>query len=144
MSGGFLPASSTAAYRGSKAGPIVLGLLGLGALIPGLIHYALPDGGAGVIGGLDLTRDGPTIVRIFAWMGSTQIPWGIALIVVAVRYQALAPLFLSLALLERVLAAGAAWVLKPTVSGHHPPEHFAVLVGIPIIAVALALSLRRA
>lgn len=34
--------------------------------VPGRIHFFLPDGGAGVIAGIDLSVQGPTIVRVFA------------------------------------------------------------------------------
>lgn len=138
-----LPPSTNDAYRGA---PIAAGFLGLHALltlIPGAIHYFLPDGGAGVIAHLDLRQSGPLIIGVFAWMGATQIPWGLAQLAVALRYRALTPLFLLLALLERSLAAFAAWVFKASPSGHHPPENYGVLVGIPLLLIFLMLSLHR-
>jgi hypothetical protein len=62
-------------------------------------------------------------------------------LVVALRYRPLTPLFLFLALIERSLAAIAGWITKTSASGHHPPEHYGVLVGVPLIAVFLLLSL---
>ncbi len=130
-------------YRGARASAWFLALLGLGSVIPGCIHYFLPDGGAGVIAGLDMGAQRATIVGVFAWMGATQIGYGLAQLAVALRYRPLTPLFLMLALIERSLAAIAAWVTKASPSGHHPPENYAVLVLTPLIAVFLALSLRK-
>src|SRR5665213_351900 len=72
-----LPPSTNADYRGSPWSAAFLGLTGMITLVPGCIHYFLPDGGAGVIGGLDLTVHGKQIVGTFAWMGSLQIPYGL-------------------------------------------------------------------
>lgn len=96
-----------------------------------------------MIAGLDLSHNRSTIVGIFAWMGATQIPYGTAQLAVALRYRSLTPLFLLLALVERGLAAAAAWVTKASPSGHHPPENYGVLVALPLIILFLALSLRE-
>ena len=48
-----------------------------------------------------------------------------------------------LALIERTLAAIAAWVTKASPSDHHPPENYVVLVLTLLIAVFLVLSLRK-
>jgi hypothetical protein len=138
-----IPASTNEHYTGARASAFFLGLLGLGTLLPGCIHFFLPDGGAGVIAGIDLSQGGPIIVAAFAWMGATQIAWGAAQLAVALRYRPLVPLFLALALVERALAALAAWVTKPSPTGHHPPEHYIVLALLPLIVLFVALSLRR-
>ena len=139
-----LPPSTNAGYRGSQWSAAFLGLAGLITLIPGCIHYFLPDGGAGVIGGIDLTVHGKQIVGTFAWMGSLQIPYGLLMMIVALRYRTLVPLFLSLQILEKGLSAVAAWVTKGTLAGHHPPENYGVLVALPLLVLFLLLSLRRA
>ncbi len=131
-------------YRGSRASAWFLVLLGLSSVIPGCIHYFLPDGGAGVIAGLDMGAQRATIIGVFAWMGATQIAYGLAQLAVAFSYRSLTPLFLMLALIERSLAAIAAWVTKASPSGHHPPENYVVLLLMPLIALFLVLSLRRA
>jgi hypothetical protein len=137
------PASTNGQYTGAAASAWFLALLGLGSVVPGCIHYFLPDGGAGVIAHLDMGDRAPVIIGVFAWMGATQIAYGLAQVIVALRYRALVPLFLALALIERVLGAVAAWVTKSSPTGHHPPENYAVLVLVPVIAVFFALSLRR-
>jgi hypothetical protein len=135
------PPSTNAQYRGHVASAWFLGLLGLISLIPGCIHYFLPDGGAGVIAHLDMDDRAPVIIGVFAWMGATQIAYGLAQLAVAIRYRALTPFFLTLALIERGLGAIAAWITKASVSGHHPPENYGVLVALPLIVLFLTLSL---
>ena len=46
-----LPPSTNDAYRGSPLSVWFLMLASALTIVPGLIHYALPDGGAGVIAG---------------------------------------------------------------------------------------------
>ena len=137
------PANTNDQYRGSLLSAGFLGLLGFISLIPGCIHYFLPDGGAGVIAHLDMGDKAPVITGVFAWMGATQIAYGGAQLAVAIRYRALTPLFLTLALIERTLGAVAAWITKAGASGHHPPENYGVLVALPLIVLFLALSLTQ-
>lgn len=137
-----LPPSTNAEYRGALISAWFLTLLGFGSLIPGFIHYFLPDGGAGVIAHLDLSVNRALIVGVFAWMGATQVSYGLAQLAVALRYRSLTPLFLLLALIERALGAVAAWVTKASPDGHHPPENYAVLILTPLILFFLLLSLR--
>lgn len=118
---------------------LVLG--GVLALVPGTIHVFLPDGGAGVIAGIDLAGDGARIVSMFAWAGATQIAWGVMMLAIGLAYRPLVPLALALLLVEKTLHALSFWVLKP--SDHHPPESYAVLVAVPVIALFLVLALRR-
>ena len=51
-------------------------------------------------------------------------------------------LFLGLGLLERLLMSVAAWVTKPSPTGHHPPEHYASLLLAPVLAMFLAMAMR--
>jgi hypothetical protein len=136
-----LPASTNADYAGSNAAANVLTVSAVLTILPGCIHTFLPDGGAGVIAGIDLGPCGPTIIALFAWAGATQIAFGVVMLLASLRYRSFVPLVLALVFVERALHALDGWLLKnPT--GHHPPEHYAVLVGLPIIAIALAASLR--
>lgn len=138
----FLPPSTNAQYHGHPLGVLVLGLVALMTIGPGLIHYVLPDGGAGVIAGLDLSRKGGVIIGVFAWAGATQIAWGLLLLTASLRYRSLTPLLLALLLLERALMALSVWVLK-TGAGHKPPEAYGALAAVPILAIALWLALQR-
>lgn len=137
------PESTNDQYRGAVASAWFLGLLAIGSIIPGCIHYFLPDGGAEVIAGLDLGAERSLVIGVFAWMGATQIPYGLAQLAVATRYRSLVPLFLALALIERALAAIAGWITKGADAPHHPPEHYVVVALVPVILTFLTLSLMR-
>ena len=137
-----LPPSMNHLYRGSLASVWFLGLYGLLELGTGCVHYCLPDGGAGLIAGLDLTQHKHVIIGVFAWMGALQIAYGLGILAVACWHRPLVPLFLGLGLVERILMSVAAWVTKPSPTGHHPPEHYASLLLIPVLAVFLAMATR--
>lgn len=126
----FLPASTNGDYYGSTLSAWYMTLAGVLSVVPGCIHYFLPDGGAGVIAHIDLTTRKETIVGIFAWFGALQIPYGIAQILVGSRYRTLVPLFLALAIVERGLMAVDGWLGKGALGQHHPPEHYASLAAI--------------
>jgi hypothetical protein len=141
-----LPPSTNADYRGSNLSAVFLALSAVLTILPGMIHYFLPDGGAGVIAHIDLTTRADTIIAIFAWYGAMQIPFGLLVLVIALRYRALTPLVLLLLILMQGLGAFAAWFWKGSHGDHHPPEHYAsaVFVGLGVIFFALSLRPRRA
>ena len=139
----FLPPSTNIHYRGSRYAAWFLAFYGIGWIVPGMIHSFLPDGGAGVIAGLDLSHNPTMIFGMFAWAGATQIAHGVVTLLVALRYRALVPLFLLLSLIERLLLSWSGWIKHVPVSGHHPPEHYASLISLPIILLFLWLSVRR-
>lgn len=136
-----LPPPTNARYGGSPLSAWCLTLLSVLTILPACVHTFLPDGGAGVIAGIDLGACGPMVVALFAWAGATQLVFGITTLVVSLRHRDLVPLMLALCIVERSLHAVNGWVLKPG-SGHHPPEHYAVLVVVPLLVVALVASLR--
>lgn len=136
------PASTNASYRGSAAAAWFLVLAGILELVPGCIHYALPDGGAGVIAGLDLTQNRSTILAVFAWVGSVQIPMGLMLILIGLRYRSFVPLGLLMVIITRGLMTVDGWLLKGAAGRHHPPEHFASPVAVVLALLFLVLSLR--
>lgn len=135
-----LPPSTNDQYAGAMLSARFLTLLAVLTIVPGCIHTFLPDGGAGVIAGIDLGPCGPTVIALFAWAGATQIALGLVMLVVSLRYRSLVPLVLAVVLLERALHALSGWVTKA--GPHHPPEHYAVLVGVPLLLAALIGALR--
>ena len=137
-----LPPSTNANYRGSPLAAWALMFMGVMTIAPGVVHYGLPDGGLGVIAGIDLSTRRETLVSMAAWIGAMQIPHGIAEFVVGWRYRTLTPLFLALIVLERGLMALDGWVLKGARAPHHPPEHYASVVVTALSLVLLVLSLR--
>lgn len=137
-----IPASTNVQYAGAPAAAWFLVLAGVLTIVPGAIHYFLPDDGAGVIAGIDLSQRGDTIVEVFAWMGAAQIVHGAAMMLIGLRYRPLVPFFLVLLFVERALIAVDGWFLKGAVSGHHPPEHYASVIALPLIALFVWLSIR--
>jgi hypothetical protein len=137
-----LAPSTNDAYSGSLWSAYFLTLFGVLTIVPGGIHTFAPDGGAGTIAGLDLSQNGRVVVALFAWAGATQIAFGAVALIVSVRYRSLVPLLLALAVVERALHALNGWVLKGGATAHHPPEHYAVLLTVPLLCGALYLSLR--
>ena len=139
----FLPPSTNIHYRGYRYSAWFLAFYGIGWIVPGMIHSFLPDGGAGVIAGLDLSHNPTMIFGMFACAGATQIAHGIVTLLVALRYRALVPLFLLVSLMERLLLSWSGWIKHVPVSGHHPPGHYGSLILLPIILLFLWLSVRR-
>jgi hypothetical protein len=139
----FFPPSTTADYHGRPLAAWFLTLVSLGTIVPGGIHVFLPDGGAGVIAGIDLTQGGKTIIAVFAWAGATQMVWGLSMLAVSLAYRSLVPLFLFLILVERSIIAANQWILKSTGTGHQPPEAYVTLVALPLVALMLGLALAK-
>jgi hypothetical protein len=138
----FLPPSTNDAYRGAPASAWFLTLAAVLTLVPGLIHSFLPDGGAGVIAGLDMGDRRDLVIGLFRWEGFTQLAMGLGMLAVSLRYQTLTPLFLALIIVERGLMSLHGWILSPPANGHHPPEHYASPVGVALALIFLVLSLR--
>ena len=140
-----LPPSTNEAYRGMKLAAWALTVLAAATIIPALIHIGLPDGGAGVIAGLDLSQGGATVISLFAWAGTTQLVWGLMLLAISLRYRSLVPLALALLVIERAVHTWNMWGPKGAhlTGGHHPPEVWVTLGSVPVLAILLALSLRR-
>lgn len=137
-----LPASTNSSYVGSRLAAYGLMLLGAMTIVVGLIHFVLPDGGIGVIAGVDLSVGRETIASMAAWMGALQIAHGLALLIVGWRYRTLVPLFLLLTALERGLMALDGWLLKGAQASHHPPQHYGSVVIVILCLALLGLSLR--
>jgi hypothetical protein len=138
----FLPPSTNPLYQGARASAWFLLFSAVMTLVTGMIHSFLPDGGAGVIGGLDLNGRRDLVIGLFRWEGATQLAMGLGMLAVALRYQSLTPLFLALVIVERGLISLHGWILSPPANGHHPPAHFGSPVAVVLAAVVLFLSLR--
>jgi hypothetical protein len=140
MGSGLLPPPGPSSYRGAPFAWGVLAALGALDLARGGIHLLAPDGGAGRIAGIDLTRGGEVIVMLFAVMGISQLAWGVLNLLVALRYRSLVPLLLALQVAQQALAIWVLWLYKPlTVPA---PGKYGVLASFPILSLALWLSLR--
>ena len=137
------PPSTNSDYRGATMSAWFLMLEGLLEFVPGCIHFFLPDGGAGVIAGIDLTAGGSTIIAVFAWFGAIQIPFALLLFVIGLRYRTLVPLALLAVITARGMMAIDGWFFKGSLGGHHPPEHYASPATVAFALVFLFLALRQ-
>jgi len=93
-----------------------------------------------VLGTSDLTKELHALVTRDRLPLITSL--GLVMLVVALRYRSLVPFVLAVVLLERTLHALDGWMFKGA-GRHHPPEHYAVLVGVPLLVVALVASVPR-
>jgi hypothetical protein len=137
-----LPPSTNDQYRGARSAAWFLALAAILTIVPGLIHSFAPSGGAEGIAHLDLGDRRELVRGVFAWEGATQLAFGVPMLLVALRYQPLTPLFLAMVILERGLMSLDGWLLLPPANGHHPPEHYASPVAVVLAAIFLVLSLR--
>ena len=113
----------------------VVALVGILNLFRGSIHTFLPDGGAGVIAGFDLSHSRQTIVFLFAVMGIEQLSLGVVDLIVALRARWLALPLLWFHTLEQTAAEIIFVFYKP------PPGHPPGMVGAPLTLVILWLAL---
>jgi hypothetical protein len=138
-----LPPSTNAGYAGHPAAAWFVMGVGMLSIIAGGIHFFLPDGGAGVIAGIDLSSRATTIIAIFAWFGALQIPHGLLQLIIGWRYRPLVPLLLVLIIIERGLMAVDGWFGKASLTGHHPPEHYGSVVAVALAGLCLWLARPR-
>ncbi|MGB9380713.1 hypothetical protein [Candidatus Binatus sp.] len=113
----------------------VVALMGVLNLFRGSIHTFLPDGGAGVIAGFDLSHSRQTIVFLFAVMGIEQLSLGVVDLIVAFRARWLALAMLWFHTLEQT-AAELVFVLYKPAPGQPPG-----MVGAPVVLAILWLAL---
>lgn len=113
----------------------VVALFGILNLFRGSIHTFLPDGGAGVIAGFDLSHSRQTIVFLFAVMGIEQLSLGVVDLIVAFRARQLALALLWFHTLE-LTAAEIVFVFYKPAPGRPPGMIGApVVLAVPWIAI---------
>lgn len=119
----------------------VLVVLGLINLARGSIHAFLPDSGAGVIAGFDLTADRPTIIFLLAAIGAGQIGSGIIDLLVATRFRAFAVPLLGIELLRNLISMYLAFVSKPVPTDF--PGEKGLVAGSVVMLAALVWEFAR-
>ena len=113
----------------------VVALFGILNLFRGSVHTFLPDGGAGVIAGFDLSHARQTILFLFAVMGVDQLSIGVVDLIIAFRARALALPALWFHTLQLTLAEIVFVLYKPAPG--RPPG----AIGAPIVLVVLWLAI---
>jgi hypothetical protein len=128
-------------YRGS---PLAVWFLWLQIAINafrGWVHVFWTDSGASRIAGIDLTSNGAPVVSLLAAVGADQLAWGVIELGAVTRYRRWIPTVLAFLLAKQAVAAWLLWVWKPL--GVEAPGKFGALAGVPLVALALWLSLRE-
>ncbi len=139
-----LPASSNDQFQGPTWAAYAVLLVAVQSLVGGTLHVVLPDSGLISIAGLDLAHAGGLqMIAMAAWVGATQIAWGLVLAFAALRYRSFTVPLLCLVVIEKSLIL-LGQVLKPTGSDHTPPGIRGAAILLVICGVALlAAWLRR-
>lgn len=129
------------AYRGSVLAVAFLWLqIALNAF-RGFVHVFWPDSGAGSIAGIDLAQNGAPVISLLASVGLDQLAWGAIELGAVTRYKRWIPTVLAFLLAKQAGAAWLLWVWKPL--GVEAPGKLGALAGVPLVALALWLSLRE-
>jgi hypothetical protein len=129
-------------YRGSRLAIWFLWLQIAVNVFRGWVHVFWADSGASRIAGIDLAHNGAPVVSLLAAIGVDQLAWGAIELGAVTRYRRWIPTVLAFLLAKQVAAAWLLWIWKPL--GVAAPGKFGALVGVPLIALALWLSLRTA
>lgn len=125
----------------SRVTLIALGLLGAVNLARGSLHTFLPDGGAGVIAGLDLSQARETILFLFAGFGVAQISAGLVDLAVVLRWRTFAVPLLAIEVLRGALFTAVTQLWKPP-PVEVPGERF-IMVLTAVLTLALIWELAR-
>jgi hypothetical protein len=128
-------------YRGSPLAVWFLWLqIGVNAF-RGWVHVFWDDSGAGRIAGIDLAHNAAPVVSLLASIGVDQLAWAAIELGVVTRYRRWIPTLLAFLLAKQVAAAWLLWIWKPL--GVEAPGKLGALIGVPLVALALWLSLRE-
>lgn len=137
-----LPPSTNENYHGPIWTSYALLLVAAQSLIGGTLHVVLPDSGLITIAGLDLAHEGGLhMIALAAWVGATQIVWGVVLAFTALRYRSFTVPLLLLVVLEKSLIL-IGQMIKPTGSEHTPPGIYGAAILLVICAIALIVAFR--
>lgn len=128
-------------YTGPNAPFYFLVLIAITSTASSLIHMFFPDGGAGVISGINTgVEGGGNIIAMFGQWGASQLILALIYWLVILRYRSLTPLMLAVVVLEQLLQIGMGHI-KPLVIAAPPPGAIGSGLVLPIAAVALIWSL---
>lgn len=138
-----LPQSTNALYDGPLWTSYALLLVAAQSLVGGTLHVVLPDSGLISIAGLDLAHEGGLhMIALAAWVGATQIAWGLVLLATSLRYRSFTVPLLVLVIVEKSLIL-IGQMIKPTGSDHTPPGIRGAAILLVICAIALFVALRH-
>jgi hypothetical protein len=132
-------------YRGNTIALWFFVVIAIVSTVRSLIHFLAPDGGAGSIAGLDLSKGGENIIFAFGLWGLSQLLHAFIQLLVAFRYRTLIPLFYLILFIETLgrMAVGA--TKSPILLHGAPPGGIAnyFLLPLSIIMFILSLNIKR-
>lgn len=137
-----LPKSADNNYTSAKIAYVFFVFISVISFGRSLIHVFLPDGGANVIAGLDLSLGSENIIFAFGLWGVSQVVYALIQLLVAFRYKSLIPLMYVILIIE-TLGRMMVGIIKPPILFHTPPGGFANWLILPLAIVMLLLSLRQ-
>jgi len=137
-----LPKSADNTYSGAKTAYIFFVFISVISFVRSLIHVFLPDGGASVIAGLDLSLGSANVIFAFGLWGVSQVVYALIQLLVAFRYKSLIPLMFVILIIE-TLGRMMVGFIKPPILFHTPPGGFANWIILPLAIVMLLLSLKE-
>jgi hypothetical protein len=128
-------------YEGPKPPFYFLILVVVASTVRSLIHIFFPDGGAGVIAGIDTSvAGGANIIAMFGQWGASQLILAVIDWLVILRYRSLTPLMLAVVVLEQLLRLGVGQI-KPLEIAAPPPGAIGSQLLLPVAVLALIWSL---
>ena len=126
-------------YEGYKIALWVFMLLSVVSFVRSCIHVFAPDGGAGMIAGLDVSAGAQNIYFGFALWGSAQLIYAMLQLMVVFRYKGLVPL-MYLVLVAEILLRMLVGALKPPILYHTPPGAIANYIILPLAVLMFVIS----
>jgi len=132
-------------YKGSKIALWIFTVLAVMSTIRSLIHFWAPDGGAGSIAGLDLSKGAENIIFTFGLWGFSQLIYAFIQLLVVIRYRTLIPLFYLLLFFEAIGRMIVGGIKPPILLRGTPPGGIAnyILLPLTIIMFILSFSLKK-
>jgi hypothetical protein len=130
-------------YVGPKLPFYLLILIASVSTARSLVHLLAPDGGAGVIAGIDVAvQGGANIIALFGQWGAVQLILALFQWLAILRYRFLVPAMLGVVVIEQVLRL-AAGRLKPLEISSPPPGAIGSALLLPLAVIAFLWSLRQ-
>ena len=130
-------------YVGPSVPFYVLVLIAFVSTARSVVHVLAPDGGAGVIAGIDVgVQGGANIIALFGQWGAVQLILALFQWLAILRYRFLVPAMLGVVAIEQLLRL-AVGQLKPLEISSPPPGAIGSELVLPLAVIAVLWSLCR-
>jgi len=137
------PESANNDYKGYSIARYVFLFIIFFTLVRSFIHLFAPDGGAGIIAGMDTSGGmGQNLIFIFSLWGLSQLLIGFFFIIVYLRYKNLI-CFCYLILIIEYAGRISIGVIKPVIVSHTPPGAIGNYILVPLSIIMFILSIMK-